>query len=244
MEAMRLNDPTESTGDYTIQRGNVLLSYLLNCVRCGNLTQIETELSASEFLIYTNHMCGDTLSFANSVIHFLWPQIFRAAVEGGLSEMEASRIYLKYKDKSQYASSVQSLLDLHHQVFIEFTSEVATEQEVYQYCPLVRECRLYIKEHLYQSLTLSKISKELHISRNHLAHVYKRATGEMLSDRIRKEKIKESKQLLRNSSLSLNEIGHMLGFSSQSHFTDIFRKETGMTPGKFRNTAYLSVTSF
>ncbi|WP_138750764.1 helix-turn-helix transcriptional regulator [Paenibacillus sinopodophylli] len=225
---------TDISDEYARQRGNAILSFLLDCVRDGRRIKIERELSTPEIQSYTKLIFSDRLSFTYMVVQFLWPQIVRSAVEGGMSEMVASGIYRNYIQKAQHAKTVQALLDLHHQVFIEYADNVAIAQGDERYSPLVRNCHQYIKEHLYESLTVSEIAEALHFSRSHLSHVYKRETGETLSDRIRKEKISEAMQLLEHSSLTLNDIGHKLGFSSQSHFTDIFRRETRITPHQFR----------
>ncbi|WP_337101833.1 helix-turn-helix transcriptional regulator [Paenibacillus sp. YIM B09110] len=225
---------TDISDDYARQKGNSVLSYLLDCVRGGRRNQIEKELSSPDFQTHMKLIFSDQLSFTYMVVQFLWPQIVRSAVEGGMSEMEASGIYRNYIHKAQHAKSVQTLLDLHHQVFLEYAGKVAIAQKDNCYSPLVRKCHHYIKEHLYDSLTVSEIAEALHFSRSHLSHVYKRETGETLSDRIRKERISEAMQLLEHTSLTLNDIGQKLGFSSQSHFTDIFRRETRITPHQYR----------
>jgi AraC-like DNA-binding protein len=48
-----------------------------------------------------------------------------------------------------------------------------------------------------------------------------------------KERVARGKELL-SAGLSLVEIAHTLGFASQSHFSDVFRKTTGASPGRFR----------
>ena len=49
-----------------------------------------------------------------------------------------------------------------------------------------------------------------------------------------KEKIEEAKRLLRYTDKSLNAIAAYLGFSSQSHFANTFRKYSGKSPSEFR----------
>ncbi|KQN99892.1 helix-turn-helix transcriptional regulator [Paenibacillus sp. Leaf72] len=225
---------TVISDEYARLKGNSILSFLLDCLRGGRRKQIERELSTPEFQTYTKLIFSNQLSFTYMVVQFLWPQIVRSAVDGGMSDMEASGIYRNYILKAQQAKSVQALLDLHQQVFLEYAGNVALAQEDKSYSPLVRKCHHYIKEHLYDSLTVSEIAEALHFSRSHLSHAYKRETGETLSDRIRKERISAAMQLLEHTSLTLNDIGQKLGFSSQSHFTDIFRREMRITPHQYR----------
>ena len=49
------------------------------------------------------------------------------------------------------------------------------------------------------------------------------------------EKIEEAKKLLRYSTKSLSAISTYLGFSSQSHFSRVFKKYVGENPSVYRN---------
>ena len=51
---------------------------------------------------------------------------------------------------------------------------------------------------------------------------------------ILKCKIERAKELLKNPLLSIADISYSLSFSSQSHFTTVFRRFTGITPNTYR----------
>ncbi len=76
--------------------------------------------------------------------------IVRAAIDGGMSWMVATGIYHHYTQKAQQAKSIYMLIELYHQMFCDFANHVAHSKEDYQFSPLVRQCRLYISEHLYE----------------------------------------------------------------------------------------------
>jgi len=108
--------------------------------------------------------------------------------------------------------------------------------EASMYLPVVEKCRLYIDEHIYEPLYVHEIANALHVSVSYLSHMYKKETGESISDYIRRRKMEEAKQLLRYTTFPVTCIYEMLSYCSQSYFSDIFRKETGMTPCLFRNS--------
>ena len=58
---------------------------------------------------------------------------------------------------------------------------------------------------------------------------------------VTRAKISTAENLLRNSDFSCLDISLALGFSSQSAFISVFRKNTGMTPKKFRELHYMDV---
>ena len=57
---------------------------------------------------------------------------------------------------------------------------------------------------------------------------------ENIADFILKEKTEEAKRLLRYTDKSLAAISAYLGFSSQSHFSRVFRQYAEITPGEYR----------
>jgi AraC-like DNA-binding protein len=50
-------------------------------------------------------------------------------------------------------------------------------------------------------------------------------------------RIEESKYLLAETDLSMSQIAQLLGFSSLSYFSQIFRKNQGMSPMAFRQSS-------
>jgi AraC-like DNA-binding protein len=74
----------------------------------------------------------------------------------------------------------------------------------------------------------------LYLRRPYLSRKFIEETGENLTDFILKEKTEEGKRLLRYSDKSLTAISNYLGFSSQSHFSRVFKKYAEITPGEYR----------
>jgi AraC-like DNA-binding protein len=62
--------------------------------------------------------------------------------------------------------------------------------------------------------------------------------GITLSRYIRDQKINVACNMLRHLDESSLTIANYLGFSSQSHFIQVFKKSTGMTPEEYRRKNY------
>ena len=115
---------------------------------------------------------------------------------------------------------------------VEFTRRVEQIRLGQHPSRLTIEVTNYIRRHLSEPITAEQIAAELFISRPHLSRKFRQETGETLTNFILKEKVAESKQLLRYSEKS---IAAYLGFSSPPHFARVFKKYTGQTPQQYRD---------
>ena len=81
----------------------------------------------------------------------------------------------------------------------------------------------------------SDVSDYLNIDRSHFFKIFKKDMMISPQDFIINYKIKQSCDLLRKSSYSISEISSLVGFSSPSYFSRIFKKNMNMTPIEYKN---------
>jgi AraC family transcriptional regulator len=98
----------------------------------------------------------------------------------------------------------------------------------------LRQAVNYINEHLDQNLTLAEIAAAVRMSPNYFACLFKQSTGLTPHQYVMQCRIEKAKQLLRHQELALVEICQEVGFTSQSHFTRVFRQHTKTTPKAYR----------
>lgn len=74
------------------------------------------------------------------------------------------------------------------------------------------------------------------MSKYHFTRVFKQVTGMTPLDYRSCIRIESAKELLCNGFLSVSEISEALGYSSPAYFSDIFKKNVGVSPIKFRDS--------
>ena len=85
------------------------------------------------------------------------------------------------------------------------------------------------------SITLRQASDELEINPAYLSREFSKYFDNLsFGDYIRKMRIDKAIVLLETTSYPLTEIAYLTGFSDQSHFTRIFKKQTGESPSAYR----------
>jgi len=158
----------------------------------------------------------------------------RAAIQGGMDVEDAFILSDAYIQKCELLNSPNQIMNLQHHMIQEYTQKVERIRLGKHPGKLAIDVANYIQHHLSEPITAEDIAKELYLSRPYLSRKFSEETGDSLTDFILKEKTEEAKRLLRYSDKSLTAISNYLGFSSQSHFTRVFKKYASCTPGEYR----------
>jgi AraC-like DNA-binding protein len=87
------------------------------------------------------------------------------------------------------------------------------------------------------SLSLKELSGELNVHPAYLSREFSKYFDDLsFGEYVRKMRIDKAIYLLQQTDHSLSEIAYLTGFSDQSHFTRIFKKQTGQNPSSYRKT--------
>lgn len=94
----------------------------------------------------------------------------------------------------------------------------------------------YIESHLSENLSVTHLSEVFNYNQSYISRLFKQVQGEPLSLYLKSARLRRAKELLRTTSLSIQEIADAVGFDTVQYFSMVFRKEIGMTPKSFRNS--------
>lgn len=90
-----------------------------------------------------------------------------------------------------------------------------------------------LNDHLYSSIDLDTISKQLFFSKTYIKTVFKKHVGVSIIQYYILQKIEESKKLISQNKYTYTEIAFMLGFNSVHYFSRLFKAHTQMTPSEY-----------
>lgn len=158
----------------------------------------------------------------------------RYAITGGMpgeKAYNASDLYIQRMDKCQ---SIEEVKALQVDMIAFYTNYMANLDKSRAFSKPVVLCLDYIYEHLNQPLRVEDLAREVGLSPSYLSTLFKKEMGVSLSEYIMGRRIKAACNMLQFSGYSYAEIADELAFSSQSHFTKVFREQTGYTPKAYR----------
>ena len=100
------------------------------------------------------------------------------------------------------------------------------------------EARLgqYLSDHLAEELTSEKICRALSLSRTGLYYLSRQTYGCGINEQITRLRVQRAMELLATTSLSNVEISRLTGFSDYNYFYRVFRRQTGLTPRRYRTS--------
>lgn len=92
----------------------------------------------------------------------------------------------------------------------------------------------FINENYRQPISLKDIADAVSLSPNHFHTVFKSTCRMTPHEYLINRRISAAKEMLWDAEKRIPEIAEKCGFGCQQYFTQIFKKQTGITPGKYR----------
>jgi two-component system, response regulator YesN len=125
-------------------------------------------------------------------------------------------------------------------LFSEFASEItptllqngsdsASSSRSGSFLPIIR----YLDKNYEKDLSLKKVAEHFHLNASYISQLIRSETGLTYTQYVTELRINKAKDLLKTTSLSLAEISEAVGFNDYFYFIKRFKKEVGVTPGKY-----------
>ena len=85
-----------------------------------------------------------------------------------------------------------------------------------------------------KNVSRTEVAGKVNLSEEYFSRLFRQETGDTFKDYILMMKMEAAKELLRDTRLSVSIIASKVGYSNFSHFSQMFKNYSGMTPQEFR----------
>ena len=92
----------------------------------------------------------------------------------------------------------------------------------------------HVRENVDKELAVGELAQVVGMSQYYFSKLFKMSTGTTPHQYVMRQRVERAQELLRETQLALVEIASQVGFETQSHFTSVFRRLTGITPKRYR----------
>lgn len=129
-----------------------------------------------------------------------------------------------------------------------------SSEDLEQYIQFVNAFILHILEHLHNSvgtvervkqmiaerigeeLTRENLAQEIFLNPDYLSRIFKKETGMSLTEYILSVRMAKAKELLAMPGMSISMVAYQTGYTSLPYFCKVFKRETGVTPGQYKQS--------
>ena len=97
-----------------------------------------------------------------------------------------------------------------------------------------RKILAYLNEHYTEKISLQEVADACFYSPSYVRHVFKKHSNETFKEYVTSLRIAHAKRLLKTTGFSVTEIALCVGFEEPNYFSNVFKKEVGVSPKEFR----------
>lgn len=151
--------------------------------------------------------------------------------------MSVDRVYMLTELYIQECEKLQSIGDikaLTYAMLRDFCQRCAEARVPSGISKEVYQCLCYIHAHITEPVSIADLAAHTGKSSSFLTRRFREEMGMSIGNCITSYKLDRAKELLTYQDKTLAEISFLLGFSSQSHFQNTFKKAFGVTPMQYR----------
>ncbi|SDZ57536.1 AraC-type DNA-binding protein [Evansella caseinilytica] len=243
MEAPMMDPMMDMESNELLPSPNLKISYtgealeqrLLTLIEKGNVEELKKQLEFPSYVTIES-MSSNPLQHQKYLFIVFMTMAVRAAIRGGLDDEKAFGIVGHYCIRMDNCSQVKDITSLIYHMALSLCREVHKHSVSASLSSTMRRCCAFITANLYAPLNLTKLAQALNISTRNLCSRFQKELGVTPMAYVQSARIEEARFLLKYTNHSLLEISTALHFSSQSHFTSVFRRITGMTPKRYQET--------
>jgi len=166
--------------------------------------------------------------------------ITRYCIHAGMEQEKAYSLSDFYIQQADALSDIKAISELHDTMCIDICKQMQLIHKNKVLSKPIVLCLDYIYNNIHGKLTLSEIANYLNMSGSYISKLFQKEMGVNLKDYILGLKIQKAENMLKYSDYSIPDISNYLSFSNESHFIQVFKRYTGLTPHKYRSINFRS----
>ena len=159
----------------------------------------------------------------------------KAAQQGGVHPVYLDSASSGYAAKIEQQHALDTIPSLMAEMFRGYC-RLVRKHSLKDYSPPVQKALTYIDADISGNLSLSSISQALNISSSYLSTLFRKETGQTLTEYISQRRVKHAMHLLETTKLQVQTIAQHCGIMDVQYFSKVFKRITGKTPKEYRES--------
>lgn len=205
---------------------------LMQAVSQGQLHKAEILLSSFSVRLFEQRV-ADPLRNTKNYCIIMNTLLRKAAESGGVHPIHLDKVSSSFALRIEQFNDLNDIPSLMTGMFRTYC-QLVRKHTMKDYSPIVQQAILSVEANLSGALNLRTLSQSLNISGSYLSTVFKKETGQTLTDYIANRRVERAMELLRTTKLQVQTIAQHCGIVDVHYFSRIFKRITGQTPREYR----------
>ena len=208
---------------------------LYQYVRQGSTSRLKAFLEQGQAFPSEWKMARSPLRHAkNALISITSKVAMLAAIPAGVDPDRTYQLQELYIMECEQMQSIEEVHRLRYIMLMDFCQRCGQARLPSGVSEEIFRCMNYIQSHTNEMIGVEDVARHVHRSSSYLTRHFKEELQTSIGAYITQCKLEEACDLLVFSGRSLAEISAYLGYSSQSYFQNVFKKQYGITPMQYR----------
>lgn len=205
---------------------------MLQAVSQGQMHKAEMMMTGITSLAFERRLADPVRNLKNYCI-IMNTLLRKAAERGGVHPLYIDRMSSDFAKRIENLSTAEAIQKLMEEMFRSYC-RLVNKNASGQYSPPVQRAIMHIDANLGGELSLKLLAGIQNINASYLSALFKKETGQTLTDHINRKRMRQAAQLLTETKLQIQTVAQYCGISDVNYFSKLFRKYVGKAPNEYR----------
>jgi len=153
-----------------------------------------------------------------------------------IGKINSNETWISQQQLEEHIARIEKIEELKEfvkQIVTNFCNHVDAEMQKL-HSGVIREVLKIINKRYNEDINLMTVAQCVNMNATYLGRLFVKEMGVKFTNYLTQVRIEKAKSLLKNSLYGVEEIAQMVGYENTKYFFKIFKKQTGISPRKFR----------
>ncbi len=219
----------EHSAEYPLDKERELLRLIASGDKQGSQKVL------NEILGYVFFSSAGKIDVVKARVLELVVLLSRAAMEGGAEVEQIFGLNYNYLNQIHKFKTIEEISYWLSRILSRFTDLVFNLQDV-KHVDVIYKAIDYIKRNYMRKISLKDVADQVLLSPSYFSKLFKDEMNCNFNHFLSQVRIERSKTVLLDNSIPLVDVAFLMGFEDQSYFTKVFKRMTGVSPGRYRES--------
>lgn len=211
---------------------------LISAIAHGDTRKATEMISNISSVAFESRITDQLRSIKNYCI--IMNTLFRKAAEsGGVHPLYLNNVSSEFAIKIEEIHTVAEAHEFMREILRSYC-RLVKHNSIKNYSPIVQKTIIKIELDITADLSLKMLAKESNVSPNYFSALFKKETGETLTEYVNRKRVEYAKSLLKGTSLQIQTVAQHSGILDLHYFCRLFKKHTGKTPSEYREGLFIN----